>query len=91
LVFDEGQVAMLEVLRDDVSNKTGKIACSISLVQKRLEFFAPSLVDEFKIVVLLIYKLPLDLVHPLLLGKNISQNHSILSATCFRAFIEGKA
>lgn len=81
---------MFKVLRNYVSNKACEVACSVSFIQKLLEFLSFSLVDELKIVILLINELPFNLIDPLLFCKDICKNYCILSATWLRALIKGE-
>jgi hypothetical protein len=39
----------------------------------------------------LVNQLPLDFIHPLLLGQNVSQDHSVLPATELGIFVKGES
>jgi hypothetical protein len=45
LILDEGQVALFEVLGDDVANKAGKVAGAVAAVEYIFEQFSLPLVD----------------------------------------------
>lgn len=67
LVLDEGQVAVLEILWDDIAYKTCEIACAVPSVQQLLKFLPSALINQLQVIVLLVNQLPLDFIHSLLL------------------------
>jgi hypothetical protein len=71
LVFDEGEVAVLEVLRDDVSNEAGEVTGTVAIVEDLLELLPLSLIDQLEVIVLLVNQLALQLVETLLLRKDV--------------------
>lgn len=58
VVLNEGIVAVIVVLGNDVTYETGEIACPIAVVEDIFEVFTFSFVDQLQVIVLLIQKLP---------------------------------
>lgn len=81
---------MLEVLGDEVPHEAGEVAGPVAFVEQLLELPASPLVDQLKVVVLLVDELSLELVDALLLRKDVGQDHRALSRTRLGAFVEGK-
>lgn len=62
LVFYKRKIAVLEILGDDVADKTSEVATAITVVQDALELSTPFFIDQLQIVVRLIDQLPFQLV-----------------------------